>query len=331
MNLVQLRFKTKAYEIVKNKPRYWEYLLYSQLLDDEIAYARVLLSDDSLIKQRVQLKFNTIKTDSDLKEMVAEILAAKGGVISKFLQDLLIFLSFNNIDAFGPSDISGNPAAIMILSRKTATLYFDIGMQLREFQFDSDFFDQFFERNLDNSVEKHRLIRIAMIEASKCVILAAQGLLADIERFGQYIRELVKSQISGVQSTAFTLTAIPNEKFLSAVAAVESLSLRQSAHGSESTFGNSEKASRHTQSFNCELNNLFSAYDVAKWLTNRSTITLRELRSILLPLDLFPGAVIDDINERAYDLTCEAALEEAGDVVSVQRGVLLQVLAAWDA
>jgi len=54
------------------------------------------------------------------------------------------------------------------------------------------------------------------------------------------------------------------------------------------------------------------------------------LRLKLLPLDLMPSAVIDDINERAYDLAGEAALEEAGDAVAVQRGVLLQVLAVWE-
>jgi hypothetical protein len=45
-----------------------------------------------------------------------------------------------------------------------------------------------------------------------------------------------------------------------------------------------------------------------------------------LPLDLLPNAVIDDINERALDLTGEMALFESGDSVEVQQAVLKHVI-----
>lgn len=63
------------------------------------------------------------------------------------------------------------------------------------------------------------------------------------------------------------------------------------------------------------------------WLLEQDVIPLSELRTRLLPLDLLPGAVINDINERALDLTGEPALEEAADNVIVRREVLLQVIA----
>ena len=44
---------------------------------------------------------------------------------------------------------------------------------------------------------------------------------------------------------------------------------------------------------------------------------------------LMPSALINDVNERAFDVAGEAALNEAADTVTVQRGVLLQVLAVW--
>ena len=65
------------------------------------------------------------------------------------------------------------------------------------------------------------------------------------------------------------------------------------------------------------------------WLSTQVTVQITDLRLKLLPLDLLPSAVIDDINERAYDLAGEAALEDSDGAVSVQREVLLQVLAAW--
>ena len=59
-------------------------------------------------------------------------------------------------------------------------------------------------------------------------------------------------------------------------------------------------------------------------------ISLAELRRHLLPLDLLPSAVIEDINERAFDLVGEAALEEDGERVTVYREVLVRVLETWD-
>jgi hypothetical protein len=63
------------------------------------------------------------------------------------------------------------------------------------------------------------------------------------------------------------------------------------------------------------------------WLSEQDVIALSEFRNILLPLDLLPNAVINDINERAIDLTGEPALVEDGESVIVQRGALLQIIA----
>ena len=70
--------------------------------------------------------------------------------------------------------------------------------------------------------------------------------------------------------------------------------------------------------------------EVIHWLTKQETIDMSEIRRRLLPLDLFPNAVIDDINERALNLTGETALTEFGDKVVVTRKIFDQVLAAWD-
>jgi hypothetical protein len=67
-----------------------------------------------------------------------------------------------------------------------------------------------------------------------------------------------------------------------------------------------------------------------EWLVGQDVIPLTELRIRLLPLDLLTSAVINDINERALDLTGEHALEEDGDNVIVWREVLLQVIAAYE-
>lgn len=68
---------------------------------------------------------------------------------------------------------------------------------------------------------------------------------------------------------------------------------------------------------------------IVAWLATLETVALSDLRARLLPLDLLPGAVIDDLNERALDLTGDLALEEDGENFIIVREVLEQVVAAW--
>lgn len=69
---------------------------------------------------------------------------------------------------------------------------------------------------------------------------------------------------------------------------------------------------------------------VARWLLDQESVTFVALRAYLLPLNLLPRAVIDELNERALDLTDEPVLEEQEDTVLVAREILTQMLACWD-
>lgn len=70
--------------------------------------------------------------------------------------------------------------------------------------------------------------------------------------------------------------------------------------------------------------------DVVGWLTTQRRIPVAALRGHLLPLDLLPSAVIDEINERALDLTGELALNEDDDEIVVVRDILAEALADWE-
>ncbi|MCW2311312.1 DUF1566 domain-containing protein [Rhodoferax antarcticus] len=70
--------------------------------------------------------------------------------------------------------------------------------------------------------------------------------------------------------------------------------------------------------------------EVLAWLATQDRIAVAELRVRLLPLDLLPGAVINEINERALDLIGELALAETGDEIVVVKEILDEVLADWD-
>lgn len=66
---------------------------------------------------------------------------------------------------------------------------------------------------------------------------------------------------------------------------------------------------------------------ISVWLATYDRVSLAVFRDRLLPLDLLPCAVIDELNERALDLTGEIALEESGEEILVFREVLATVIA----
>lgn len=69
---------------------------------------------------------------------------------------------------------------------------------------------------------------------------------------------------------------------------------------------------------------------VLAWLATQDRVSVATLRSHLLPLDLLPGAVIDEINDRALAATGDPALEEANDEILVAQAILAEVLSNWD-
>jgi hypothetical protein len=70
--------------------------------------------------------------------------------------------------------------------------------------------------------------------------------------------------------------------------------------------------------------------EVWAWVAEHERISVAELRARLLPLDLLPGAAMDELNERALDLTGEIALAQVGDEVIVTSAIFDEVLANWD-
>lgn len=66
--------------------------------------------------------------------------------------------------------------------------------------------------------------------------------------------------------------------------------------------------------------------EVLAWLATQDRISVSELRLRLLPLDLLPGAVINELNEKALDLTGELALKEIDDEIIIINEIICQVI-----
>lgn len=328
MKLNTLKFENKALEIATIKSRHWEVLLFSELLDEEIIFSKIALSDDSFVKQKVMLKVNEVKKYDDIAKLITSLIADMELVIN-FSQVIQKFEPSNNPDAFGPVGEQGNPAILKVLSKKVGALYYDIGVKINEKKYELIFLSKFFSRNLNNSIDKDRLARMVLLKGAELVVSAERNLLVWIEGFSQYIRSQVEADVNGRSSPNKLTLIAPDTEELNAVVQAATLYFK-SEH--EVIVGDLSIANKSTQNMDeneNEIESLTSIEEVLVWLSSKSVVTLTEMRNVLLPLDLFPGAVIDDINEKAYDLAGEAALEEAGDDVVVKRRVLLQVLAAW--
>ena len=69
---------------------------------------------------------------------------------------------------------------------------------------------------------------------------------------------------------------------------------------------------------------------VVVWLISQERIAVTALRDQLLPLNLLPNAVINELNEMALDLTGELVLEEIEDEIVVTGKILEEILENWD-
>jgi hypothetical protein len=72
--------------------------------------------------------------------------------------------------------------------------------------------------------------------------------------------------------------------------------------------------------------NVRTLSETLDWLAGFDRVSVAELRSYLLPLDLLPAALLDELNERALDLTGELAVEAVGDEILVTKSILARVV-----
>lgn len=327
MKLNNLKFEKKAVEIVTTRSRGWELLLFSELLDEEITFSKIALSDDSFSKQKMMLKVNEVKKYGDFTKLITSLIADMELALG-FSQEFQKFEPSQHPDAFGPVGEQGNPAILKILSKKVGALYYDIGVKINEKKYELIFLNEFFSRNLNNSIDKDKLVRMVLLKGAEWIISAERNLLVWIEGYSPYVRGQVEADIDGRPSPNKLTVVAPNTEELNAVmqAAMLYLKSEHKVIAGDVDIG----AKRNTWNFgDNEEKGLTSIQDVLIWLSSKSTVTLAEMRNILLPLDLFPGSVIDDINEKALNEVGEVALIENGADVVINQEILRQVNSGW--
>ncbi|MGV0985498.1 MAG: hypothetical protein ACOYB2_13180 [Limnohabitans sp.] len=317
MSLKNLNMSPAAHEIALNRPRYWEHLLYAQLLSDELAEIRLALQDETLIRKRISFKYNESLKSNPSKAFleIVNFLKSQMVYIKELMTSFHKYSSDGNQDAFGPMGIPGDARKIKIVAQKFAGEYFDIGCRWIE------------AKTLFHVIDLH-LTQIALDDPQKSVILAIgneclksisihRNLILDMDRFDSFINESVNAARSGVKKQhTFTLSSpdidIESER--------EEAIIENVKYEFDENNMSSSVASKNTNaSFN-------SIADIYTWIASCESISKADLRRNLLPLGLLVSAVVEELNEKALGVSGDFAMLEEGDKFEVNRNIMILII-----
>lgn len=331
MELSELGLSEKALNIATTRPKEWAHLLYAQLLDDEIGNAQFYLKKFPPIDLSNHSRFEPLRSFSDLNKTIDDLMKNMN-VISNFSSTLTSMSTGENAPAFGGDGSDANPIEIKKLAEHIANLYREISVFLTEREAYQTNLEVFIKRNLcqpdDLDLEVIEAVKITcncIDVVNKFIINNIYKILGTITGFSGYCRQTVEAIVSGNNADrtfVFKFETIDLTELIPHIhAATKALVFLHQVR--------SRKTSVATTDIQVENQDFTSLLEVVKWISGFQKVTLAQLRVALLPLDLFPGAVIDDMNERALELADEMAFEESNNAILVNRQALLKVISAW--
>ena len=321
VQLAELGFSERALDVVTKGEKHWESLLYAQLLDDEIAEVQSYLKKYPPFNLNKRSKFETIKCLKDLTEAVGDLLNTAETMASFWRVLTSMSVGKGNEQAFGGKNSEASPSEIKKLAVTAANSYREIAVFLADRELNQRNIEFFIKRNLnhpldieDDEINAIKVVCNCLNESNKLLVSKTATFLNVIAGYGEFIRQVSKKVTPEKNASSFTHTykvdldvsgLLP--LFTAAFAAIGSVNQKRSASLGQVIAGTHKLDSTP----------FGSVLEVARWLSGLEKVTLAQLRTVLLPLDLFPGAVIDDINERALELADENAFEESNSEIVV--------------
>lgn len=328
MKLESMEFSEKASDIVSKKNKYWEHLLCVQLLDEELLLVNSALQDLNLLVRNSFLRFSNLVRNNCLDEMFDLLSQNMSYHKTNQLNFNLKYNTKNNANAFGPLGKAGDPLGIKAYCQRYASEYYEC--RYRHIELKSMFYaiDDFLI-NLNHDKEGKYLIK-DFGENCLEIIRLYESQIIFMEGFGSHIRNAIEAAKKGRAAYVYEWKAID------ASSAVMRENLRCEFKNLQVKNVNADNCSDVSK---CQHVDEIAAFagdpsaqtvkEVLAWLSTQGSVSLVALRQKLLPLGLMPSALINDVNERAFEIASEPALEESDNNVTVHRGVLLQVLADW--
>lgn len=319
MNEQKLILSEHAAKILHELPRAWEYLLLGQIISDEINLIKII-NYENLIKPVFASKFSHVKNAEELNEILM-MLGEKHPSILTFLK-LSNEISHTNELVFGPKGKPGNPMLINLLAKRVAYSYYDLIIALKEVEFDLKDYDIFLQRNFNLNSEGYKLIGKAIELANLCRLDIMKCGLFIIENYQRSLENDVQRQLKPAE------LRVDKDEYVVNAGLVQQLGLACDAvheywERGEEQLGTLDAQADVSKSFT-------DSTMVAHWLLSQDQLKLTDLRALLLPLDYFPGAFIDVINEQAFEIVGELALIEKGTVLIINQNILQQVLESED-
>jgi len=316
MNLRNRNISPKALEIASNKSRFWEYYLYVQLLSDELNEARFALQDETLTRERLTSKYRSL-IDENLNDAIVEILnhaKSELAIVRNVAISMENYLPKHNEDAFGPPGISGDPGKIKILSKRYANDYFDMGRRWVEMKAIFDVVDQCLSKVKVNDPIKSIIEELG----NQClnIIGTQNAFMLHMDGLGPFILKAVNANVAG--NTTKQTYQFSREINLEDTRREVILDNKKFEKTIKSNCP-SAKSSEISRDFD-------SIIDVYTWLASRDDVLKIDLRQHLLPLSLLIGAVVEDINDKALEISGDLALIESGEVFKINRSILNEIL-----
>nr|WP_315227806.1 tellurite resistance TerB C-terminal domain-containing protein [uncultured Limnohabitans sp.] len=306
-----------AQEIALNRPRFWEHLLYAELLSDELPEIRLALQDEALIRERINSKYYGYLENDPSGALIEIVNLAKSQLlyIGEIATSFRKFFPDENQDAFGPIGTPGDPRKINIVAKKYASEYFDIGCHWIEVKALFHVIDLYAAQIGANDPRKSFFLTIG----NECLksISAHKNLMLEMDGFGSYLNESVNAARAEVKKT---------RKFVLSWPDVDIDSEREEARIENAKYEfdeNNISSSVDSKNTNASFN---SITDIYTWIASCESISKADLRRNLLPLGLLVSAVVEEVNEKALGVSGDFAMLEEGDKFEVNRDIMMLII-----
>lgn len=313
-------FSKLSSEIIKQRVRGWEHLLLVQQFEEEIDIIDIWRA--SKVPNKEFFKKNSIKNFSDLTEYFNEVVSIPKMVI-EFTN---VFKKFNNDETNRNTGGDGDPIIIQMIARDISRDYLKFIQLIDNVKNQITELSIFIERNSDDKSEKFTLLYTTILLALKFSEESGYLLIAGIRRYISFIRD----KISTVEKISDDRKNKVELKF--SISLADSSKFLQAANNAKSSIKSLNKNKNKKSEF-IEINKLTKDKvldNPLRKLSEKISVfekyKISELRDALLPLDYFPSAYIDLINEESINLFGETAIEEGKNEIFINRFLMGKIL-----
>jgi len=332
-DFIKNNFSEKSISIINKKESLWEYSLMSQLIQEEVEFNKIALSQSQGVEIEPKLKFESIRNFNDLVDIHNLINNDKSDYQSISVNMIKPISPEANQAAFGPLGVRGNPFLLKIAAKRASVFCFELAIFSRKMESRLSKLDYFVNTNLSSRNTKWKLscdALKAMMTWSLKNINYAVSFFEDQARIFKSFAENHRAGIAQKTQFPFNVGAIYYDEYLEIynkasqyfIYEIKPDELRKKVKAETIAPNIKDKISTENSI------DLKSPAAVIEYLSGLNCINKDYLRDILLPLGYFPDSFIDEINERSLDIAGEIAIESADVLIKINQEIFVKTIEA---